>query len=83
MSNEVVIKSNRSGLRLILDNETPFPELLKIIGEEFRQRESFFKNASQTRHIRSLTADWPNLSAPIFSTPNAISGRHATGEKSI
>ena len=46
MSNEVVIKSNRSGLRLILDNETPFPELLKIIGEEFRQRESFFKNAS-------------------------------------
>ena len=45
MANEVVIKSNRYGLNLILDEGTPFPELLRIIGNKFQETGSFFKDA--------------------------------------
>ena len=45
MANEVVIKSNRYGLNLILDGQTPFPELLRIIGNKFQETGGFFQNA--------------------------------------
>ena len=45
MANEVVIKSNRYGLNLILDDQTPFPELLRIIGNKFQETGGFFQNA--------------------------------------
>ena len=45
MANEVVIKSNRYGLNLILDGQTPFPELLRIIGNKFQETGGFFKDA--------------------------------------
>ena len=45
MANEVEIKSNRYGLNLILDDQTPFPELLRIIGNKFQETGGFFKDA--------------------------------------
>mgnify|MGYP002639007758 CR=1 FL=1 len=45
MANEVVIKSNRNGVNLVLDDRTPFPDLLRIIGDKFRETGSFFKDA--------------------------------------
>lgn len=45
MSNEVVIKSNKYGIRLILDDKISFPKLLKVIEEKFRETGAFFRNA--------------------------------------
>lgn len=45
MSNDVVIKSNRYGVNLILSDQVPFPELLKSIGEKFKGTEKFFGNS--------------------------------------
>ena len=44
MSKEVIIKSNRYGLKLILDKDLPFPKLLHMICVKFRERDDFFKN---------------------------------------
>lgn len=41
----VVIKSNRYGITLFLDEELPFQELLKEIQEKFRASADFFKDA--------------------------------------
>lgn len=45
MSKEVVIKSNRYGMNLILDNQIPFPQLLECVARKFKESGSFFKNA--------------------------------------
>lgn len=45
MRNPVVIKSNRYGIIVILDNEMPFSELLKCIADKFRESGSFFKGS--------------------------------------
>ncbi len=45
MTKDVVIKSNRYGMELILNDQLPFPELLRIIGDKFRESGDFFKNA--------------------------------------
>lgn len=45
MANEVVIKSNRNGVNLVLNEQTPFPELLQIIGDKFKKTGSFFQDA--------------------------------------
>ncbi len=45
MTKEVVIKSNKYGMELILSDQLPFQELLQIIGEKFRESGNFFKNA--------------------------------------
>lgn len=45
MANEVVIKSNRDGVNLVLNERTPFPELLQIIGDKFKKTGSFFQDA--------------------------------------
>lgn len=58
MANEVVIKSNRNGVNLVLDDRIPFPDLLRIIGDKFRETGSFFKNAEMAVSYegRKLTA---------------------------
>ncbi len=38
MHNTVVIKSNRAGMTVILDPDTPFPQLLSDIGIKFGDR---------------------------------------------
>ncbi len=45
MTREVIIKSNKYGINLILDDHLPFPELLTLIGEKFKETGSFFKDA--------------------------------------
>lgn len=45
MTREVVIKSNKYGINLVLDDHIPFPELLTLIGEKFKENGSFFKDA--------------------------------------
>ena len=45
MSKEVVIKSNRYGMNLILDSQIPFPQLLECVARKFKESGSFFKNA--------------------------------------
>lgn len=45
MPKPVVLKSNKYGINLILDNHMDFEELLKCIMERFKEAESFFKNA--------------------------------------
>lgn len=45
MSQEVVIKSNKYGINLILDKDISFVELKKAVLEKFRESEKFFKNA--------------------------------------
>ena len=41
----VVIKSNKYGITLFLDKDTEFSELLKDIGEKFKESSKFFKDA--------------------------------------
>lgn len=50
--NSVIIKSNPSGLILLLDPEVPFEELKADVGEKFRQGANFFKNAQMALTFR-------------------------------
>lgn len=57
MTNKVVIKSNKYGINLILDDQVPFPELLQIIADKFKESGGFFKDAQMAVSFegRSLT----------------------------
>lgn len=46
MSQPVILKSNRYGINLILDEDMPFEQLEEAILDKFRESEKFFKNAS-------------------------------------
>lgn len=46
MSEPVVLKSNRYGINLILDDKIPFEQLEKAILDKFIESEKFFKNAN-------------------------------------
>ena len=46
MSQSVILKSNRYGINLILDNNISFAELKKAVLDKFKESEKFFKNAS-------------------------------------
>lgn len=46
MSQPVILKSNRYGIDLILDDQIPFIQLEQAILEKFKESEKFFKNAS-------------------------------------
>ena len=45
MSNDIIIKSNRNGVNLILNDDIPFSELVKQVGEKFKGTEKFFGNS--------------------------------------
>ena len=45
MSKEVIIKSNRYGINLILDGQIPFQELLGKIGDKFKETGDFFRDS--------------------------------------
>ena len=45
MSQQVMIKHNRYGMELILDNQISFQELLELIIEKFKASAKFFKDA--------------------------------------
>ena len=41
----VIIKSNKYGLTVILDDKMPFQELLLDIADKFQESANFFRNA--------------------------------------
>lgn len=45
MQQSVVLKSNKYGINLILNDDMEFKELLQCIIDKFKESESFFKNA--------------------------------------
>ncbi|MBR5248747.1 MAG: septum site-determining protein MinC [Lachnospiraceae bacterium] len=55
MTNKVIIKSNKYGINLILDDQTPFPELLQIIADKFKESGSFFKDAQMAVSFEGRT----------------------------
>ncbi len=58
----VLIKSNKYGLVIRLDDQLPFPELLEAVAVKFRDSAGFFKNARMavTFQGRILTRDQEN-----------------------
>ena len=46
MNNSVVIKGNKYGIVVVLDNSTPFSELKKDIVEKFSSASKFFDKAN-------------------------------------
>lgn len=55
MTNKVIIKSNKYGINLILDDQSPFPELLQIIADKFKESGSFFKDAQMAVSFEGRT----------------------------
>lgn len=47
MSNYVIIKHNKYGMELVLDNEVSFEKILSEVIEKFRMSRDFFKDAKQ------------------------------------
>lgn len=45
MQQSVVLKSNKYGINLVLDDKIEFEELLELVIEKFKESECFFKNA--------------------------------------
>lgn len=50
--NSVIIKSNKYGLIVILDDKMPFQELLLDVADKFRESANFFKNAKMAVTFR-------------------------------
>ena len=46
VKNSVILKSFSSGISVIMDETTPYEQLLKDIEQKFKEADSFFKNAS-------------------------------------
>ena len=52
----VIIKSNKYGLTVILDDKMPFQELLLDIADKFQESANFFSNAKMAVTFRGRTA---------------------------
>ena len=48
----VIIKSNKYGLTVILDDKMPFQELLLDIADKFQESANFFRNAKMAVTFR-------------------------------
>lgn len=55
MHQPVVLKSNKYGINLILDDDMEFKELLQCIVDKFKESESFFKNAKMAISFEGRT----------------------------
>lgn len=45
MASKVIVKSNKYGIELILDDQAPFSELLQMVEDKFKESGDFFKDA--------------------------------------
>lgn len=75
MSNiPVIIKSNKYGLVIRLNESIPFPELLEAVASKFRESAGFFKNAKMavTFQGRILTKDQENRLVEAIITNSQI-----------
>lgn len=57
--NSVIIKSNKYGLVVILDDKLPFEELLLDIADKFKEAADFFKNAKMAVSFRGRILSKP------------------------
>lgn len=71
---EVIIKSNKYGINLVLDDQMPFPELLKAVTEKFQESGSFFKDAQMAVSFegRTLSTEEQVQIAQAISANSAI-----------
>lgn len=53
--NSVIIKSNKYGIIVILDDKLPFDELLQDVAEKFKESANFFKEAKMALSFRGRT----------------------------
>ena len=70
-TNSVIIKCNKYGLIVILDENLPFEELIKDVEDKFKESAKFFKNAKMAMTIRgrSLTqAEEKQVVEPIVDS---------------
>ena len=51
----VIIKSNKYGLTVILDDKMPFQELLLDIADKFQESANFFRNAKMADSSRGCS----------------------------
>lgn len=65
MSKGVVIKSNRYGISLILDEEMAFSEILESVKEQFQKNRDFFKNSKLAVSFRNRELSKEEQSAII------------------
>lgn len=74
MSQAVIIKSNKSGIHLILDKEMPFQSLLNAIIEKFKESEKFFKDARLAISFegRELTSEQENAIIDVITANTSI-----------
>lgn len=74
MSQAVIIKSNKYGIHLILDNDMSFQSLLNAIVEKFRESEKFFKNARLAISFegRVLTPEQENAIIDVITANTSI-----------
>ncbi len=74
MKQAVIIKSEKSGIHLILDEERPFPELLDEIIFKFKESENFFKNAKVSISFggRELTEEEENTIVNAISEHTSV-----------
>lgn len=56
--NSVIIKSNKYGLIVILDDKMPFQDLLLDIADKFQESANFFKNAKMAVTFRGRTLNY-------------------------
>lgn len=75
MNDPVILKSNRYGIQLHLDDQLPFDELLDAILKKFEESEKFFRDASFAISFegRTLTEEEEN---EIVSTINEKTTTH-------
>ena len=60
MSNDILIKRNRYGVNLILNDKIPFPELVSQVGEKFKESEKFFGKTIYLETFVKVDKDWRN-----------------------
>ncbi|MFQ9151917.1 MAG: hypothetical protein ACLR6B_10940 [Blautia sp.] len=56
-TNSVIIKCNKYGLIVILDENLPFEELIKDVEDKFKESAKFFKNAKMAMTIRGRVTE--------------------------
>lgn len=68
--NSVIIKCNKYGLIVILDENMPFEQLLKDVGDKFTESSNFFKDAKMAVSFRGRVLTRPEEKAVVQAIVN-------------
>ena len=80
--NTVIIKSNKYGLIVILDDKIPFDELLLDLADKFKESANFFKNAKMAVSFRGRVMTKPQEKMVVDTIVNN-SGIHILCNRQI